>query len=132
MRANIGQFVSGKFVVPSLFMGTQGMGDFVSGWFAIPQNPVGMSGLGVFVPGRYALPQNPVMDASGLSGLGCGSACSCQQRGMGDLQIGSFDVTTWWNALPTAAQWILPGLAGFLLVYGLKKPTHDYHGRRLS
>lgn len=109
MRANIGDFVGGQFTVPSLFMGGPGLGDLAPGWFSVPQNPVGLSGLGLFVPGRYAVPQNPIMDASGLSGLGCGSACSCQQRGMGDLTLGSFDATTWWAGLSSTEQYMVYG-----------------------
>jgi len=120
MRANIGDFVGGKFTVPSLFMG--GLGDFVPGRFAIPQTPVGLSGLGWFVPGRFALPENPIA-LSGCAGLGCGGGCSCQQRGMGglgDLASVQASVSQWINNLPVAAQWLLAGGIGYVIGYGIQ------------
>ena len=88
------------------------------GYFPLPAGPVGLAGFGDFVPGRYPLPQQPVGyvqagngqlpkaadlttadlaltpatdgdPCAGMGGCGC-AGCS----GMGDLMIGTFDVTT--------------------------------------
>ena len=127
-RSALGDFVGGNFPIPTVFMG--GLGDFVPGSFPIPSVFMGSGGLGslgVFVPGRYSVPQNPIMDGTGLSGLGCGGGCDCKQRGMGDLSLGSFDVTTFWNGLSSTEQYAIYGV-GALAAYMLFFQKHG--GRR--
>jgi hypothetical protein len=110
-RSALGDFVGGKFPIPSVFMG--GMGDFVPGKFPIPSvlMGAGLGSLGFFVPGRYAVPQNPVglngfgspdlrygledyylpsgRTARAYGGMGCGGGCTCKQYGMGDTCLDS-------------------------------------------
>ena len=131
-RSALGDFVGAKFAVPSLYMG--GLGDFVPAHYSVPQNPIGLSGftpgrfgMGEFVAALYTVPQNPIMDGTGLSGLGCGGGCDCKQRGMGDLSLGSFDVTTFWNGLSSTEQYAIYGV-GALAAYMLFFQKHG--GRR--
>lgn len=92
-RANLGDFVAGRFAVPQ--NPVRGMGDFVSGSFALPQNTVIMhkNGMGEFVPAFFQVPTEfvpaawnipPVPTGIALGDCGCGCGGRCGQ-GMGQI-----------------------------------------------
>lgn len=95
-----------------------GLGDLLPGWFDVPQNPIKDARpvtvtprIGDIVAGTnvsFVVPQNPLKSyASGnVRPLGTGMGCACDGGqingvGMGDIMIGSDDVTTDWNNFMT-------------------------------
>jgi len=96
-RANLGDFVPGRFALPqNPVSATRGMGDLVPGAFALPQNPVVMrkNGMGEFVPAFWQVPSEfvpaawnipPVPVEVGLGGCGCGCGGSCGGPGLGQI-----------------------------------------------
>jgi hypothetical protein len=73
-----------------------GMGDMVRGGFPLPNNPVGyvQAGNGS-LPKAYDLTMDdlalePASDSEPCAGMG---GCGCSSCGMGDLMLGTFNVT---------------------------------------